>query len=126
MTERNTDDPERTRRVLPAIARGFRLACPKCGRGRLLSGYLTPVAACNVCGEQLAAYQSADFAPYLVTFAIGLVFTPLIVVLELSGYANDWSVAGIAALALVSALLLLPRAKGAAISLLWALDVRSN
>jgi uncharacterized protein (DUF983 family) len=91
-----------------------------------LSGYIAPISACAVCGEHLAPYQTADFAPYLVVFAIGLIFTPIIVAASMSSVANvEFAVAlGLAALA--GTLVLLPRAKGAAIAALWALDIQSN
>jgi uncharacterized protein (DUF983 family) len=84
------------------------------------------VATCSVCGEDLAPYRTADFAPYLVVFVIGLVFTPMVVAVSLSGVANDRLAYAIGAIAVITALLLLPRAKGAAIALLWALDLQSD
>jgi len=122
-----TDQRQSSRRpVAQAVARGFVGRCPRCGRGRLLRGYIAPVGQCANCGEDLRDYQTADFAPYLVVFAIGLVFTPLTIFLSLSSAAPRDAIYAIAALALVCALILLPRAKGAAIGLLWALDIRSN
>lgn len=109
-----------------AVARGFRGRCPRCGQGRLLSGYISPVADCPRCGEHLRPYQTADFAPYLVVFANGLIFTPVIVVLSMSPYGSVWLTALLVLVALANALTLLPRAKGAAIALLWALDIRAN
>jgi uncharacterized protein (DUF983 family) len=79
-----------------------------------------------VCGEPLAAYQTADFAPYLVTFCIGLIFTPITVALSMSRYASTWLAALVVVAALISALLLLPRVKGVAIALLWSLNVQAN
>jgi uncharacterized protein (DUF983 family) len=118
--------PEKTREVARAIGRGFRRRCPRCGKGRILSGYIAPIAQCAVCGERLAPYQTADFAPYLVVFVIGLIFTPLIVAVSMSSAASEAALFSIGAAALISALALLPRAKGAAIGLLWALDIQSN
>lgn len=106
-----------------AIARGFIGRCPACGRGAVIRGYISPVGACGSCGENLARYQSADFAPYIVTFLIGLVFTPLTFVLSLNEALGDWALYVTVAFALLAAILLLPRTKGAAIGLLWALDV---
>lgn len=91
----------------------------------MLNAYLSPVATCGVCGENLAPYQAADFAPYSVTFFVGLIFTPLTVMTAMRDGANNWVLAALVGAALVSALLLLPRAKGAAIGMLWALDVHN-
>lgn len=110
-----------------ALTRGFRGRCPACGGGHVLKGYISPCTECESCHENLAPYQAADFAPYLVTFAIGLTFTPVILVSTMV-----WNVPAPLALtvgltaALACALTLLPRMKGAAIGLLWALDVRAN
>jgi len=99
--------------------------CPACGRGRILRGYISPIAACAACGEDLAPYQTADLGPYLVSFAIGLTFTPLAVAIALNPAIVDWIIWPLIAAALALAALLLPRAKGAAIGLLWALDIRA-
>jgi uncharacterized protein (DUF983 family) len=109
-----------------AILRGFRGKCPRCGRGQLLARYISPIAECTSCGEHLAPYQTADFAPYIVTFAIGLIFTPVAVAVSMSRYTSNWLVALLLLAAIASALLLLPRAKGGAIALLWALDIQVN
>lgn len=108
------------------MMRGLRGRCPRCGEGRLLRGYIAPVERCSVCHENLAPYRTADFAPYLVVFVVGLVFTPMIVGLSLSGASSNDVVWAVGAIAIVTALVLLPRAKGASISLLWALDIQSN
>lgn len=91
-----------------------------------MSGYISPVPKCAVCGENLAPYQTADFAPYLVTFAVGAIFTPLIVAVSMSPAASDWEAILLGGAALGAALLLLPRAKGAVIASLWALDIQVN
>jgi uncharacterized protein (DUF983 family) len=121
MTEQASARP-----LLAAIGRGFRNRCPHCGKGQLLRGYVTPNGDCAACHEKLARYQTADFAPYLVTFAIGLIFMPTTLWLSLHGFATGTTVAVLVVSALAIALSLLPRMKGAAIGLLWALDVRGN
>jgi uncharacterized protein (DUF983 family) len=114
------------RDVTLAVWRGLLGRCPRCGQGRILTGYIAPVAACKVCGEGLAPYRTADFAPYLVVFVIGLIFTPLTIAVSLRDSSDIAAIAAIMAAAVATALVLLPRAKGAAIALLWSLDVRSN
>jgi uncharacterized protein (DUF983 family) len=109
-----------------AVWRGLRGRCPRCGQGRILGGYIAPVDACVACGENLAPYRTADFAPYLVVFVIGLIFTPLTIALSMNSAGQSYAIVVIMAAAVVTALLLLPRAKGAAIALLWVLGVRSN
>jgi uncharacterized protein (DUF983 family) len=92
----------------------------------LLSGYIKPERRCAHCDANLEPYQTADIAPYLVTFCAGLIFTPIVVALSLSGRADAWVVSAIMGAALAFALLMLPRAKGAVIGLHWALDVRTD
>lgn len=114
--------PTPTRALRRALVRGFIGRCPACGRGAVIRGYISPVAACAACGEDLSRYQTADFAPYIVTFFVGLVFTPVAFVLSLDEALGDWALYVTIAAALLTAVLLLPRTKGAAIGLLWALD----
>ena len=118
--------PPGARSLVPALTRGLLGRCPQCGRGSLLHGYIAPVQRCHACGENLAPYGTADFAPYLVVFVVGLLFTPIVVALSLSGATSEYAPYAIGAFAVLTALLLLPRAKGLAIALLWALDIRSN
>lgn len=112
------------RPVARAAARGLRGKCPRCGQGALLTGYLSPVDVCDSCGEDLTPYRTADFAPYLVTFVIGLTFIPLALLLSLRAGAGGWIVWALMGAALAVAALILPRAKGAAIGILWALRVQ--
>lgn len=116
---------ETKRALLSALQRGIRGRCPACGCGRALRGYIAPISRCDACGEDLSPYRTADIAPYLVTFLIGLVFTPVVLVLSLSGAAADWMIVPLLAAALALALLLLPWVKGAVIGVLWALDMRA-
>lgn len=113
------------RALWSAVARGFVGRCPRCGRGRLFRGYVRPAPTCTPCGEDLTPYQTADFAPYLVVFFIGLVFTPLVLAMSLNPNFGDWALMPTLGAALGVALVLLPRTKGAAIGLLWALDVKT-
>jgi uncharacterized protein (DUF983 family) len=109
-----------------AIGRGLRRRCPTCGKGETLRGYISPRAECAACGEKLAQYQTADFAPYLATFFTGFAYTPMIVAVSLSAHPIAWAAPALIVAALITALILLPIAKGAAINLLWALDIQRN
>lgn len=113
--------PKPERRLGQAVQRGLRGRCPACGKGRLLRNYLTPNPTCSACGEDLSRYQAADFAPYLVTFLVGLIFTPLTLVMSGDG-ANEYTLPVILLAAVACVLLLLPPIKGAALALLWAVN----
>jgi uncharacterized protein (DUF983 family) len=119
------NDVPRARKLGPALLRGWKRRCPACGQGALLKGYLAPVSTCSACGEALGRYHAADFAPYIVTFLVGLVFTPISVFASLSYGDNIWLLSAVVAAALASALWLLPHIKGAAIAMLWAVDVHN-
>ncbi len=71
------------------MLRGLRGRCPKCGRGRLLRGYMTPVATCTACSENLSPYLTADFASYTVMFLVGLLATPAILVVLTCSVSSD-------------------------------------
>jgi uncharacterized protein (DUF983 family) len=92
----------------------------------LLAGYTTPVPECSSCEENLAPYQTADFASYIVMLVVGLLATPAVLALSMSGIESAWPVVAILVAAIAAVLLLLPRVKGAGIGLLWALDVKGN
>lgn len=117
---------ERKLHMAAALGRGFLGRCPNCGKGKLLKSYISPIADCAVCHEHLEPYQTADFAPYIVTFVIGILFTPPIVALSMVDATNLWLPILFGLAAVTCALLLLPRVKGSAIALLWALDIQVN
>jgi uncharacterized protein (DUF983 family) len=116
-----TDEPE-PRSAWRSIARGVRGRCPNCGEGRLFRGYLTPVASCPVCGEDLSHQRSDDFAPYLTMVAVGHVVVPALLAAML---ATTFAPSAILAVALPAtallALALLRPIKGGIIGLQWAL-----
>lgn len=117
-----TTAQDRKRPMAAAIGRGALGRCPACGKGRLLRGFIAPQQHCESCGEALGQYQAADFAAYFVTFLVGAIFTPLTVVAAMRPHVSDTLIWLLLGGAVVTALLLLPRAKGAVIGLLWSLN----
>lgn len=111
--------------MYPAIGRGLLGRCPACGKGALMRGFIDAASKCNACNEGLGQYQSADFAPYLVMFLVGAIFTPLTLIVASNPDHSPFAIWFILAGALVTSLALLPRVKGAAIGLLWALNVHN-
>ena len=102
--------------------RGFCRKCPACGTGNLLKGYLETNAACPSCGLDLTPFV-ADDAPAYFTMSIIMVFIlPLAAIHEYISSPPYWVyfVFWLPAL-MLSAYLMLPRAKGIFIGLLWAL-----
>lgn len=62
-----------------AILTGLACRCPRCGKGKLFSGFLTVAETCTVCGLDLKAEDSGDGPAVFVTFLTG----PLVVVLAI-------------------------------------------
>ena len=75
----------------PLIAAALRCRCPRCGEGRVYSGYLKVVERCDVCGLALASNDSADGPAVFLLFVIGFIALPLAfwlnAVFDLPGWA---------------------------------------
>lgn len=115
--------PDRpAREVFRALMRGFRCRCPNCGSGPLFRGYLKPVLACAVCGEDLSHQRADDAPPYFTMVLVGHLVVPVMLAVSL---AVDWSTTTHLALwlplTLGLTLALLRPVKGATIALQWAL-----
>lgn len=116
-----TADAE-SRPVWRSIGRGLNCACPNCGQGRLYHGYLTPVAACAACGEDLSHQRSDDFGPYLTMVIVGHLVVPALLAVMLATVISPVAILAVAlpATALLAFALLRP-VKGGIIGLQWAL-----
>jgi uncharacterized protein (DUF983 family) len=103
-----------------AAWRGVRLRCPSCSGRTLFRAYLKLNAACPACGADFSRSETADVAPYVTTFIIGIVFMPPLVVLGLRASKDTpWFMPAVLAGIVAFALVLLPRVKGALAALLW-------
>ena len=56
-----------------AWATGFRGRCPRCGQGRLYSGFLKVAPRCTVCDLDLSQEDAGDGAVPFVTLVVGAV-----------------------------------------------------
>lgn len=104
-----------------AIWRGLKGRCPCCGRGRLFARYLRQVEACPDCSEPLGHLRSDDAAPWLTILVVGHIVVPLMLTVDRYSPWPTWlamTVWPLAALALT--LVVLPRAKGVLLSVIWA------
>jgi uncharacterized protein (DUF983 family) len=111
--------PERP--VWPAIAKGLRQRCPKCGAGRLFARYLALVPACPSCGEDLSHARADDGPAYLSILVTAKVMgTGMLLVYE-AFQPPALVLAGIFSAGVVAmALWLLPRFKGLIVGVQWA------
>ena len=94
--------------------------CPCCGQGKLFAQYLKQVERCSACGERFGDIRADDAAPWLTIIIVGHVFLPLAFFVNIAVFMPEWVVAFVWAgvFALLS-LLILPRAKGLFIAILW-------
>ncbi len=51
---------------LSPLSTGIKSKCPRCGRGKLFSGYLTVAKSCNVCGLDFSFADAGDGAAWFV------------------------------------------------------------
>ncbi len=112
-----------TRPLGRALRRGLAEKCPACGNGRLYNAYLKVTPRCATCGEDLSHERSDDAAPYITIAIVGHFVVAGILGFEeaASSLPSLLVVAGSVALAGIACLALLPRVKGAAVGLQWAL-----
>ena len=104
------------------VWRGWRGLCPRCGEGRLFSGFLKMRSHCPVCDLGLEPYRADDAPAYFTIFIVGHIVVPLVLAFEKYGQEPPlWLHAALwLPLSVGLALFLLPRIKGAVIALLWA------
>ena len=103
-----------------AMKRGFLGKCPSCGKAALFASYLKQVPACPVCGAEFARIRADDAAPWLIIIIVGHLFLPIAFFVNLEAIMPFW--AGVftwAALFSALSLVVLPRAKGMFIAMLW-------
>jgi uncharacterized protein (DUF983 family) len=120
--------PKAERRpVWRAMLRGLLRRCPRCGRGAYRNGYLTIVAACPVCGEQLGHIRADDGPAYFTVLIVGHMVVPAALWVE-----QTWAppmvpfmAAGLVATALLT-WVLLPSVKGAVLGLMWVLGLKGD
>lgn len=104
-----------------AIWRGLRGRCPACGRGRLFASFLKQVNCCPDCQEPLGHLRSDDAAPWLTILVVGHIVVPLMLSVDRFSPWPTWLAMTVWPLvALALAVMVLPRAKGALLSIIWA------
>lgn len=104
-----------------ALSRGWRRRCPNCGAGPMMTGFLTVRENCPVCGQVLSHHRADDGPAYLTILIVGHLMAPALLFAFVE-YRPDPLVLGtifsVGTVAL--SLYLLPRIKGALVSLQWA------
>tara|TARA_B100001057_G_scaffold466117_1_gene522924 strand:+ start:770 stop:1156 length:387 start_codon:yes stop_codon:yes gene_type:complete len=107
--------------------RGIRRRCPQCGKGVLLAGYLTPVKNCDICGEDFSAISADDGPAWATLLVLGHLVVPLMVFLGRDETIPIYLATSILMVVMLAGVfVMLPRAKGLFIALIWATDATGN
>jgi len=101
------------------IWRGWCERCPKCGNGKLYVSYLKPRKICVFCGEDLSTLRADDGPAWLTIIVTGHLAVPLAISLSMGGLPAWQALPLLLGLICLIALLILPRAKGIFIAMLW-------
>jgi uncharacterized protein (DUF983 family) len=105
----------------PALLRGLRRRCPRCGVGGSFAGFLAVREACPHCGQTLSHHRADDAPAWATMLVVGHLMVPVIVAARAVEGWPVWAHMTVwPALALLLSLLLLPRVKGAVIAYQWA------
>lgn len=112
------------RPVWPAIVKGLKNRCPRCGEGKLFGKWLKVNPQCSVCEQGLYHERAQDFPPYIVIMIVGhIIVTALMIVearfdLSLQTHLFIWI-----PLTIVLALLLMQPVKGGVVGMQWAVKM---
>lgn len=121
MTVEITVPAEERRELLPAVLKGIRCRCPKCGEGKLFRAYLKVADRCPNCGEELFHHKADDLPPYLAIIIVGHILIGVMMELSASTTLEPfWYLVTMVPLALILPLALLPSIKGGVVALQWA------
>lgn len=109
---------DRSYPALSPVKTGLACRCPRCGQGKLYSGFLTVAETCTVCHLNLAEEDSGDGPAVFLIFILGAIAVPLAFYLQFGLALPEWLTMSILALVVLGgALLLLRPAKGIMVAL---------
>lgn len=106
---------------LTALLRGASKRCPRCGVGRLFSGYTRTAPSCGQCGLDLSGHRADDAPPYVTIMIVGHLTIPLaLAASRVFEPSLPVQFAIFLPMIVAMSLLLLPVSKGALIGVQWA------
>ncbi|SMO50206.1 DUF983 domain-containing protein [Ruegeria faecimaris] len=122
MTDQTIDTiSENDRPTRPALIKGFRCRCPKCGEGKLLHSYLKVNDSCSSCGQELFHHRADDGPAYLTILLVGHLLAPALHISYVQWRPDPLNMFLIFAFGCTAlTLFLLPRMKGAVVAYQWA------
>jgi uncharacterized protein (DUF983 family) len=103
-----------------ALARGFSMRCPNCGRGHLFGRFLKVADHCETCGEDFTPQRADDFPAYLVIVVVGHLVVPTLLAVEIAYAPPVWlQLLFWLPVTVFASLALLQPTKGAIVALQW-------
>jgi uncharacterized protein (DUF983 family) len=83
--------PEQKIDTVPrAMRAGLLCRCPRCGRGKLFAGFLTPRPRCEVCGLDYGFADSGDGPAVFIMFFAGFIVVGAALVTEALYHPPYW------------------------------------
>jgi uncharacterized protein (DUF983 family) len=105
---------------IASLMRGLARRCPRCGEGKMFSGYLSVRHDCVSCGMEFEPLRSDDAPPYFTLFIVGHVMISLYVAAWRFVEAPLWAQAVFwCGLTAVMSLALLPFIKGGVMAVIF-------
>jgi uncharacterized protein (DUF983 family) len=74
---------------LPIVS-GLKCSCPRCGEGKLFSGFLTVAPECKVCGLDFSFADPADGPAFFVMSGVGIVVIAVFAWAEVAFHPPLW------------------------------------
>lgn len=106
---------------LTSLRHGFRRRCPRCGEGRMFSGYLSVPEVCAECRLPFDPIRSDDAPAYFTIFLVGHIVVPGLLLMEQWFAPPTWLQMAIWLPAtLILSLALLPYIKGGVMAAIWS------
>ena len=120
MTDSTQINPQE-RPLWPALTKGWRRKCPKCGKGALLHSYLKVHDTCEICDQEFHHHRADDGPAYLTILIVGHIMAPSLLAVFTAWRPEPLVLFSIFAVGCITlSLYLLPRLKGAVVGFQWA------
>ena len=105
---------------IPALVRGAKCRCPRCGEAPVFRQWLKPVDRCGHCKQDWSLQQADDFPAYIGIFVVGHLLAPVVIAMIGTFGMSAWlTLAILLPVAVVMLLAMLQPVKGAVIAFLW-------
>ena len=108
------------------VKRGLNRRCPKCGEGRIFTGYITLLPECPDCHESFHNIRSDDAAPWATVLIVGH-FAAWVIGLMIKSDISTMNLTLIVlGFVVIGAGITLPLMKGIFVNLSWFSNLRSG